>query len=283
MDYRVIFINEVLPYIKTAQPNIIKCSRCKKDYGEDKFKFNEKKHVFSKQCMMCQEKQMKYVMKHYNKHRENDEYREKVKGYREKHKQTQAYKQYCEERKKDNKVQERKRMMNREWKRNNPEKVKEYAKRNYQTYYAKHKHTLKYKTIKRLRVKKYISTTRGKKQRNIYQTKRRKGDIRVSLRDNVSRRIIRSLKSTSKSECTIKYLGCSIECLVEHLENQFEYGMSWDNYGRKKGVRCWEIDHIVPIHYDNPTLDEVIERLQYTNCQPMWAELNRSKGNRYMD
>lgn len=50
--------------------------------------------------------------------------------------------------------------------------------------------------------------------------------------------------------------------------------MSWDNYGE------WEIDHIVPIMYNNPTLTEVEQRLHWTNTQPMWKEENMSKGNR---
>jgi hypothetical protein len=54
--------------------------------------------------------------------------------------------------------------------------------------------------------------------------------------------------------------------------------MSWDNYGD------WEIDHIVPIEYKEngvyPTLNEKIERLHYTNTQPMWAKCNRSKSNK---
>jgi hypothetical protein len=49
--------------------------------------------------------------------------------------------------------------------------------------------------------------------------------------------------------------------------------MTWDNYGE------WHIDHITPLKYNNPSLEEVIERLHYTNTQPLWAEENLSKGN----
>lgn len=103
----------------------------------------------------------------------------------------------------------------------------------------------------------------------------------VKLRCNVSRRVHRALKGL-KMEGTMDYLECTAEEFRHHLESQFQEGMTWDNYGRKKGVRCWEVDHIVPINYDNPTHDEVVKRLHYTNCQPMWAELNRSKNNRYV-
>ena len=52
--------------------------------------------------------------------------------------------------------------------------------------------------------------------------------------------------------------------------------MTWENYGE------WEIDHIIPIKYQKPSIEEVIERLNYTNTQPLWASKNRSKGNRYI-
>ena len=52
--------------------------------------------------------------------------------------------------------------------------------------------------------------------------------------------------------------------------------MSWDNHGD------WHIDHIIPLKYDNPTLEQTIQRLHYTNTQPLWATENISKGNRYV-
>jgi hypothetical protein len=53
--------------------------------------------------------------------------------------------------------------------------------------------------------------------------------------------------------------------------------MTWENYGD-----VWEIDHIVPLKYQDPTLEQVIERLHYTNTQPLWASENASKGNRFI-
>ena len=56
--------------------------------------------------------------------------------------------------------------------------------------------------------------------------------------------------------------------------------MNWENHG------TWEIDHIIPVLYKqddiDPSIEEVGRRLHYTNCQPMWKEENRSKGNRYV-
>ena len=52
--------------------------------------------------------------------------------------------------------------------------------------------------------------------------------------------------------------------------------MTWDNHGE------WHIDHIVPIKFDSPTMEETIERLHYTNTQPMWSSDNMKKGNSYI-
>ena len=71
---------------------------------------------------------------------------------------------------------------------------------------------------------------------------------------------------------------------VKHIEKQFKDGMTWDNYGRSSvgNNKHWEVDHIIPINYEKPSFEDVKERLVYTNCQPMWAEENRSKSNRYI-
>ena len=41
--------------------------------------------------------------------------------------------------------------------------------------------------------------------------------------------------------------------------------MSWENYGE------WYIDHKIPLKYNKPSLEEVVQRLHYTNTQPMWG------------
>lgn len=94
------------------------------------------------------------------------------------------------------------------------------------------------------------------------------------LSDRVRGRVSSALRS-SKTKHSIEYLGCSIEYYRTHLEKQFVQGMSWENYGTE-----WEIDHVVPLKYNNPELEEVIQRLHYKNTQPLWTEINASKGNR---
>ena len=100
-------------------------------------------------------------------------------------------------------------------------------------------------------------------------------DFKGYLSDIVRGRVKSALKH-NKELSSFEYLGCDIGLLKEHIEKQFIEGMSWDNYGE------WHIDHIVPLKYDNPSLEEVCERLHYTNTQPLWATDNISKGNRYV-
>ena len=108
------------------------------------------------------------------------------------------------------------------------------------------------------------------------------------LRHIVTNRIHVALK-VNKDSGSLEYLGCSIVEFKAHIEAQFEPGMTWENHGQAKvdGPRVWQIDHIVPIKFEETpgvpqTLEEVAARLHWTNCQPMWAEDNIAKGNRYV-
>ena len=100
-------------------------------------------------------------------------------------------------------------------------------------------------------------------------------DKRGHLVHRVSGRMYKALRG-NKSKQSIEYLGCSIEFFREYITQQFIEGQSWENYGE------WEIDHIIPILYNDPTLEEVEERLHYTNTQPLWAIDNMRKGNRWI-
>ena len=74
-----------------------------------------------------------------------------------------------------------------------------------------------------------------------------------------------------------EYLGCNIETFEKHIEQQFTEGMSWEGYGE------WHIDHKIPLKYNKPSHEEiVVQRLHYTNTQPIWASENMSKGCRYI-
>ena len=73
-----------------------------------------------------------------------------------------------------------------------------------------------------------------------------------------------------------EYLGCNIETFRKHIERQLIEDMSWQNYSE------WHIDHKIPLKYNKPSLEEVAQRLHYTNTHPMWAGENMSKSCRYI-
>ena len=74
-------------------------------------------------------------------------------------------------------------------------------------------------------------------------------------------------------------LGCSGAEYDDYLKDNFEDGMTWDNYG--KGDGKWTIDHIAAYFSEpNPatTKEEVLRRSHYKNTKPMWWRDNMSKG-----
>lgn len=90
------------------------------------------------------------------------------------------------------------------------------------------------------------------------------------------RNAINSNLDNGKNKHSIEYLDCDIIMYKKYIEDQFQPGMTWENQGE------WHIDHIIPLRYNNPSIDEIIKRLHYTNTQPMWADENISKGNRFI-
>jgi hypothetical protein len=112
-------------------------------------------------------------------------------------------------------------------------------------------------------------------KRNQRYNNRRKIDINFKIRGNLKHRIWLSLKGFNKSKTTTKLLGCSIEHLKQHLEKQFNNGMSWLNYGK------WHIDHIKPCaSFDLSKTKEQKKCFHYSNLQPLWAKDNLSKSDK---
>ncbi len=91
--------------------------------------------------------------------------------------------------------------------------------------------------------------------------------------------VFRMLKGLTKSERSRFYVGCSPGFLRNHLEGQFEPGMTWENWGS-----VWHVDHIVPLSWwDVKNYPEHLEvASHYSNLQPMFKEENMSKGARFV-
>ena len=115
----------------------------------------------------------------------------------------------------------------------------------------------------------------------VYKAKKMKEDPEYKLRQNLRKRLNCAMKKNTKSGSAVRDLGCSIVEFRIHLESKWQSGMSWDNYGRKKGVRCWEIDHITPLSTFNlEDREQLLKACNYSNLQPLWAKDNLSKGGK---
>lgn len=105
---------------------------------------------------------------------------------------------------------------------------------------------------------------------DIYRTK-----PHIKIKKSCSARIYQAI--IRKSGRTLDLVGCSIDFLMNHLENKFLPGMTWDNYGK------WHIDHIRPCaSFDLANPEEQKKCFHYTNLQPLWEKDNLKKGNKIM-
>lgn len=110
-----------------------------------------------------------------------------------------------------------------------------------------------------------------------YDHDRRATDISYRLIRNIRAAMNSALRYNTKTGHTIELLGCSMEYLRTHLENQFTEGMTWGNYGRYG----WHIDHIIPVSYfDHSDPEQQKRAWHYTNLQPLWATDNLKKHNK---
>lgn len=104
-----------------------------------------------------------------------------------------------------------------------------------------------------------------------YRRCKYKEDINYKIITLARGRLRYALKNSSKKLKTLDLLGCSLEDLRKHLENQFVEGMTWDNYGS-----FWDVDHIIPCSYFDLTKEEN-QRIcfNFRNLQPLLKEENR--------
>ena len=99
----------------------------------------------------------------------------------------------------------------------------------------------------------------------------------VRIRKRIMTRIWCAMKGQSiNSIGSFSMVGCSVEFLRSYIENKFEQGMSWSNYGE------WHVDHIRPCaSFDLSQKDQMLECFNWRNLQPLWASENISKGSKY--
>lgn len=152
-----------------------------------------------------------------------------------------------------------------------------YAKTRSKAVY--HKAIAKFKTnnpnyIKEWRFK---NKERDRELNRLYKSKRYSTDINFRIAVNLRNRLRIAIKNNSKVGSAVRDLSCSIEQLKKHLESKFQFGMSWDNYGK------WHIDHVVALNnFDLSDYSQLKVACNYNNLQPLWAFDNRSKGDKYV-
>ena len=81
-----------------------------------------------------------------------------------------------------------------------------------------------------------------------------------------------------KTKGAFKEFGYSADDLKRHLEQQFQPGMTWDNYGLY-GEK-WHVDHKQPVcTFKLP--EELVQCFALSNLQPLWAKDNLAKSWRF--
>jgi len=116
------------------------------------------------------------------------------------------------------------------------------------------------------------------KQNNEYKKKNKR---HINFRINVVMCV--SMKRLSRNHKNKKpwseIVGYTLEDLKKHLENLFQPGMTWENYG--KGG--WVIDHKIPVsafNYTKPEHEDFKRCWALSNLQPMWEKENGLKSNK---
>ena len=111
-----------------------------------------------------------------------------------------------------------------------------------------------------------------------YNRKQRKNNVSFAILASLRSRLTHALNGKDKSKRTVELLGCSVNQLKQHLEIQFKEGMTWSNYG----LKGWHIDHIKPCaSFDLSKPEEQAKCFHYTNLQPLWAEENILKSDKF--
>jgi hypothetical protein len=157
------------------------------------------------------------------------------------------------------------------------------------------KYNLKNKEAIKEYNKKYAKSNRNKivKKHNEYQIIRRKNDPAFRIRGIISNMINKQLESygsTKNGKSCLDYLPYSIQELKEHIEQQFEIWMNWDNHGKydsklwddnDQSTWTWQIDHIVPqsdLPYSSMTDDNFKKCWALSNLRPYSAKQNLLDG-----
>lgn len=173
---------------------------------------------------------------------------------------------------------------NREYRKNNPEKIKEWKRKDYYKHIEKyHKNNKIYRETHKEHLKEYNSLYRKNNKEKLnkywleYKNKKYKNDNLFKFISNIRRDISRRFteKGFSKTGRTKSILGCDFQIFYNHLLETFKnnYGYEWDE---KEPVH---IDHIIPLATAK-TEEDIIKLCHYKNLQLLKAKDNLQKGSK---
>lgn len=153
--------------------------------------------------------------------------------------------------------------------------TKERLKKNHNIWAEQNKEHLK-KYIKEYREKNVDKIRQIKRE---YERNRKASDPLYKLISNFRTAIYQVLKENNveKNKSYFDILQYTPEELINHLEKQFQDGMTWENYG------TWHVDHKLPISsFDIQEMGdkEFMKCWSLGNLQPMWGEENIRKSNK---
>lgn len=152
---------------------------------------------------------------------------------------------------------------NKKWRADNPEQ-----------------HLLNVKRWRELNPGKVVALEKRRPSRAAWYRKKRKEDVNYRIAGSLRVRLNAAVKAQLKGSyvkqgSAIENLGCSMGEFIDHIENLFQDGMSWENHGD------WHLDHVRPLSgFTLMEPDQLSQACHYTNLQPLWARDNLRKGNK---
>ena len=109
---------------------------------------------------------------------------------------------------------------------------------------------------------------------NEWRKENYQNNIQYKLAYRLRGRMRDAVKGNYKSGSAVDDLGCTIEEFKVYIENQFQEGMTWDNWT----TDGWHIDHKKQLsNFDLTDREQFKEAAHYTNLQPLWWWENLEK------
>ncbi len=243
--------------------NTRECSQCQVKKSLDEFAVNSRNKTDGR-CAKC-----KTCQKEYRK-ANKDKIAKRLKAWREKN--AESLKQKKSEYYFKNKAEIR--AKHKKYREENAEAIKIGKKLEYQKNRDRYLRKAKEWDKKN---PEYRKSRRYKDQKNKTRRKRYSQDVNYKLSEKIRNYSLRVTNAVKKNKPlrSLDYLGCSIEEFKNHIESQWQEGMTWDNHS----LDGWHIDHIVSIDWHIKNSTDPWQANHYTNLQPLWSTENIKKSN----